>query len=355
MQTISIIVPVYKVEKYLARCVDSILGQSYKNFELVLVDDGSPDNCGKICDEYAKKDCRVKVVHKKNGGLSSARNAGVAVSSGDWIYFIDSDDWVEENLIEDVVNAIKSNPQTECVLFGYYIDFVLENRSLVRKFETGRRETNDNTAQSVLLEAERSAMFNSTCNKVYKRAIVKENDIVFPENVKTGEDLPFNCKYFSYIQSCHVLSGSYYHYMRQGEATIVTRYDPTLLDTMIKTNKQRIELYEYLNMYSSEEKAVMSKMVISDINSCIFNEARNAENSFSSRKEFFQRLLNEPIIKQAVMELDKSLPLMQRVFKYCYLSGSPVLMSFVYGILFWGRKNMTNTYGFVRKHMLLRK
>lgn len=92
---ISVIVPIYNVEKYLARCVDSIVNQTYKNLEIILVDDGSPDRCPQMCDDYAEKDSRIKVVHKKNGGLSDARNAGMAVATGEYISFIDSDDWID--------------------------------------------------------------------------------------------------------------------------------------------------------------------------------------------------------------------------------------------------------------------
>lgn len=93
---ISVIVPVYKVEQYIHRCVDSILAQSFTDFEIILVDDGSPDNCGKICDEYAQKDSCVKVFHKPNGGVSSARNLGLNNAKGEWVTFIDSDDYIEQ-------------------------------------------------------------------------------------------------------------------------------------------------------------------------------------------------------------------------------------------------------------------
>jgi glycosyltransferase involved in cell wall biosynthesis len=106
----SVIVPIYKIEKYLKRCIDSVLSQTCKDFELILVDDGSPDNCGKICDEYAEKDNRIHVIHKENGGLSSARNAGIdwafANSNSEWITFIDSDDWVYPKYLETLYNAI---------------------------------------------------------------------------------------------------------------------------------------------------------------------------------------------------------------------------------------------------------
>ena len=99
MPEISIIVPVYNTEKYLHRCIDSILAQTFTDFELILVDDGSPDNCPQICDEYAEKDCRVKVIHQENGGLSAARNAGIDIATGTFIFFCDSDDYIKEDCL----------------------------------------------------------------------------------------------------------------------------------------------------------------------------------------------------------------------------------------------------------------
>ena len=111
MPTISVIVPVYKVEKYIHRCVDSILTQTFTDFELILVDDGSPDNCGAICDEYAKKDSRVVVIHQENGGLSAARNAGIdwafANSNSEWLTFVDSDDWIHPKMLEELFSRVQ--------------------------------------------------------------------------------------------------------------------------------------------------------------------------------------------------------------------------------------------------------
>lgn len=120
MDKISIIVPVYKVEKYLDRCINSIINQQYKNLEIILVDDGSPDNCPKMCDEWAKKDARIKVIHKTNGGVSDARNQGLKMATGKWVAFIDSDDTIEQCFSEFIEFAIKSNA-TLCYSdsFGY--------------------------------------------------------------------------------------------------------------------------------------------------------------------------------------------------------------------------------------------
>lgn len=115
---VSIIVPVYKVEEYLHNCVDSIINQTYQNLEIILIDDGSPDNCGQICDEYVEKDERIKVIHQENKGLSSARNTGLDICRGNYIAFVDSDDWVDSNFIEAMLEYANENTIVHC---GYYI------------------------------------------------------------------------------------------------------------------------------------------------------------------------------------------------------------------------------------------
>ena len=119
MPKVSIVVPIYNVEKYLEQCIDSIINQTLKEIEIILVDDGSPDNCPQICDDYVKKDSRIKVVHKTNGGLSSARNAGIEIATGDYIGFVDSDDYIELDMYEKMYNiAIENN--VDFVMSDYY-------------------------------------------------------------------------------------------------------------------------------------------------------------------------------------------------------------------------------------------
>lgn len=122
---ISVIVPVYKVESFLSKCVDSILAQTYRNLEIILVDDGSPDNCGVICDEYAAKDSRIKVIHKKNGGLSDARNAGMEIMTGEYVGFVDSDDWIEPTMYEKLLSNL--NRFGADMSFGGVADDVLQD------------------------------------------------------------------------------------------------------------------------------------------------------------------------------------------------------------------------------------
>ena len=148
-QKVSIIVPVYKVEKYIKRCLDSIINQTYKNLEIILVDDGSPDNCPQICDEYALKDIRIKVIHKDNGGLSDARNVGIDIASGEYIMFVDSDDYIEPQMIEVLYKALVDNSATISICNFKYItddsDVVVDNEDLPihNGFITGKELLSD--------------------------------------------------------------------------------------------------------------------------------------------------------------------------------------------------------------------
>ena len=128
---VSIIVPIYKVEKYLNRCIDSILNQTYKNIEVILVDDGSPDRCGAICDNYSKIDKRIKVIHKKNEGLAEARNAGIKIATGEYISFVDSDDFINKNMYKVLYeNAIKYDADISMCQFKYiYPDDMIDESS----------------------------------------------------------------------------------------------------------------------------------------------------------------------------------------------------------------------------------
>ena len=135
--TFSVIVPIYKVEKYLNKCIDSILKQTFQDFELILVDDGSPDKCPKICDEYAKKDKRVRVIHKENAGLVAARNTGIKEAKGDYICYVDGDDWISENLLQTVWSKAVSKYDVEMVVYSAVRQFTDTQEQLPKSVPEG--------------------------------------------------------------------------------------------------------------------------------------------------------------------------------------------------------------------------
>lgn len=162
---LSIIVPIYKTELYLKKCIDSILNQIFKNFELILVADGSPDRCGEICDEYAKKDNRIKVIHKKNGGQASARNEGLDIAKGNYIGFVDSDDWLEPNMYEVLYNEIiKSNS----IISICKITTSKKIKNKVKKIKI--LDSKEKIFDALLRE---NYLKWSVCNKLYKKEDIK--------------------------------------------------------------------------------------------------------------------------------------------------------------------------------------
>lgn len=164
---ISVIVPVYKVEKYLAKCIDSILNQIYSNFELVLVDDGSPDNCGLICDKYAETDMRIRVIHKPNGGLSDARNVGVSFATGDYITFIDSDDYIDSYFLKNFADILQ-NEDADLIITGvvnFYENDISIDSQISNEYEV---LTHEQTYEKMLLQ---DGMDVNATAKLYRKSI----------------------------------------------------------------------------------------------------------------------------------------------------------------------------------------
>lgn len=231
---ISVIVPVYKAEEYLPRCVDSILSQSFTDFELILVDDGSPDNCGKICDEYAQKDSRVRVFHKPNGGVSSARNLGLDNAKGEWITFIDSDDYIEQGFFsipkdtpEDLlIQNYKVLKNEECKIFEF--------EKVVIPYSKKQSWINENIVKQIC---------RVPWAKFFKNIIIKNNKLSFIEGVKIGEDSLFVYDYLHIAKSVKFLGVANYVYI---DSFSIHKYQHTI-DKSIEGIQLMMERYNKLN------------------------------------------------------------------------------------------------------------
>lgn len=206
MPKISIIIPVYKVEKYLNRCLDSIIAQTFTDWECILIDDGSPDNSGKICDEYAANDDRFVVIHQENAGVSAARNVGLDVAKGEWIGFVDSDDWIERNTYEIVYkNAIENNAdivQWGCWLNDGQTDY----------------ETIMHPEGNIDLNNIRVTLWHGPCTKLIKKELFVNNNIKFPLNIALAEDMYVSLKLFYYSKKAFGISNCLYHYYQNIES-----------------------------------------------------------------------------------------------------------------------------------------
>lgn len=249
---ISIVVPVYNVEHYISKCIESIISQTYRDIEIILVDDGSTDNCGVICDEYAKKDERIIVFHIKNSGLSAARNYGITNSKGDYIGFVDGDDWIETDMFENLMNLVKVN-KSEIAICGYYDEYPSRTHtsSIVQE-----KFTNSIDLVKALINGN---INNSVWNKLYQRSCFE--NILFPIG-HVREDIFTLYKIFLKTSAAVSVSMPLYHYRKNRQESIIqsdlidnlidywlankSRYDYFLGDSCFNTDKDFMNRLIYL-------------------------------------------------------------------------------------------------------------
>lgn len=244
---ISIIVPVYKTEIYLHKCLSSIVNQTYKNLEIILIDDGSPDNCGKICDEYAERDMRIKIIHQKNEGLSAARNAGLRIAKGEYIGFVDSDDWVDADMYEVLFKGVEEY-EAQIAICGYY-DIVDNNFREVREEHTTLCNR-DEAIHHLILDR---TFTNHVWNKLYKRELF--DGVLFPYG-RAFEDIATTYKLFEKARNIVCLNSSKYYYLRRQDSIISTRTIKSRADRCVMIYERYIDLVQ---RYPQEKEMLLSK------------------------------------------------------------------------------------------------
>lgn len=220
MATVSVIIPVYKVETYLRRCLDSIVNQTYKDLEIILIDDGSPDNCGKICDEYAAKDSRVTVIHKENEGLSEARNDGIRRATGEWLAFVDSDDWCELDYYQQLLAAMQDKTPDVIFAGGYFMDYPATRRMI----HTFNKPCSYNDHEHIEDLQAGVIRYGLPWDKLYRAAFLKESGFQFTCDIHVCEDFLFNFQVFAEVHNVLVSSAIGYHY-RQVRTSIANGYN----------------------------------------------------------------------------------------------------------------------------------
>ena len=221
---ISIIVPIYKIENYLPQCIESILSQTFQDFELILVDDGSPDSCPAICDEYAKKDHRIKVIHKSNGGLVSARKAGLQIAKGEYVGYVDGDDWIEPEFYERLMNAAVEN-EADIVAAGFLKDIGDNCTSKCNPIPC-HTYSKDEIAHDIIpkmmfdADAFEPGLFTYVWNKVFRRSILYSPQMNVPNSISLGEDAA--CVYPAVLNANRicVTDDCLYHYRQRADSML---------------------------------------------------------------------------------------------------------------------------------------
>ncbi|MDR2580371.1 MAG: glycosyltransferase [Fibromonadaceae bacterium] len=246
---ISVIVPVYNVERYIHKCVNSILAQTYTNLEIILVDDGSPDNCGKICDEYATNNPKIKVIHKENGGLSDARNAGLDIAKGELICFVDSDDWCEKDMLQIAFEAME-NSKCDIIAYGAFHDFIQNEKVFRTVIKSIKREQKISSFDESLPLLIKDFLTVTAWNKLYKKKIFK--NLRFPKG-KLFEDVWIFPKLFENCNGMLVINKPLYHYAIRNNGNSI----------MASFNLKKMENLEALKSWQDFEKnGNLSKIIL---------------------------------------------------------------------------------------------
>ncbi len=276
---VSIIIPIYKVEQYLHRCVDSVLAQTYKNIEIILVDDGSPDRCSEICDEYAAADKRVKAIHQKNGGLSAARNAGFEACEGEYLYYLDSDDFITSDCIELLYKGIiKTGADVSCGSYKFFFDG--DSCDVCRKIKT-YDVMDSSVVLRNLLDGKVSLEFAVVWNKLIKKD--KVSSIRFPIK-KYHEDEYYNWKLYLNTESvCFINQITYMYYQRKSSIT-GSGFGNHNFD-FLGALEERIEYFS-TNRTELYPLAVKSyRMSLIDYFYCGINRCKNRKSLIYSKKD----------------------------------------------------------------------
>lgn len=325
---VSVIMPVYKVEEFVAKTIESVLNQSLKEIEFFAIDDGSPDNSGQICDEYAKKDKRLMVIHKENGGAPEARNVAIEKAKGKYLYFIDSDDWIEPDYLEKMYDIAESH-DADCVVTGFYMEYYQKG-----KYVTYSTNCNDvvYSKDEFRMNAHKylnNSLLSLPWNKLYRsERIIKEN-IRFPKT--KWDDHHFNMEFFMNNEVVVMSSMKKYHWYRsrKGSETMINYSDPNMF------NKRKEHFLHILNLYKHWK--VKNQDIIDSINcyfigrviQCIQELVDNKKIKHKEKKKRIVEILNDELTISA-LNSSKKLSKKFRIIAF-FMKRKSVVMCMIFG------------------------
>ena len=292
---ISIIVPVYNNEKYIVKCIESIINQDYKEWELILINNGSTDKSKEICEKYIKEDERIILVNSINNGPSGARNKGLELATGDYCMFVDGDDYIEKDTLSTLAKELEKN-DFQIIIYGNYND-VFSNGQYIENGENKYREcefNNNDEFKKIYIDLCNNYLINQVWNKIYKKSFIDEVGTKFPQGVSYSEDLIFNIKLYKNLNRGKVINKSFYHYVNHKGDSLCSTFN---------VNKYRDMKYVYMTI-EEEVKGWNNQLVdylgntfIKDINIYI-NSMYNSDCALENNEK---RTLVEEIIKDEVV------------------------------------------------------
>ena len=296
---ISVIMPVYKVEDYVAKAIESILTQTFTEFEFLIVDDGTPDRSGKICDEFAEKDSRIHVIHKENGGAPSARNTAIDIAKGKYVYFLDSDDWAEPEMLADMYALAEKN-EAHLVVCGYFIDTYYGDRYISEKIFVDDRIYTD--ARAFREESYRyfdRNMLYTPWNKLYRMDLIKNHKLRFPDTL--WDDFPFNLSYLAHVERVVFSTNAYYHFIRARAESETSAYRADMYEKREEEQGWMEALYKEWDVDNEGTKEMVARRYIERMIGCIANvTSSKCTLTGKERRTAICKMLHNPRVDQAL-------------------------------------------------------
>lgn len=298
---LSVIMPVYKVEPHLNKAIESVLNQTFGDFEIILVDDASPDNCPQICDEYAKAyENIIAVHHNENQGLSAARNTGLDYVHGEYVTFMDSDDYIDDTLFEKIYDSLSEN-RADCVVFGIREEYCDKSGNVSKIYDLVYGEevriSERSELRNTIIELEKRTFLGYAWNKFYKTSVVNENELRF-EKVTLIEDIVFNVRFFEKAGSLNILSIAPYHYMKRIDGSLTNKFVKDYYILHRRRVAEILELYVKWDMCNDEIKHSLGNIYARYIFSAL---QRNCDKRSgldrNERKEFLKAVFNDDMFK----------------------------------------------------------
>lgn len=304
----SVIVPVYGVEKYLEECVYSLLSQTFTDFEIILVDDKSPDNCPAICDRLAQENSCIRVIHKQvNEGLGYARNTGMAQASGDYILFVDSDDTIAFDTLEVCEKSLNGSPD----ILVYGMNLCYEN-DLGKTVRVEVLSPEDFCADSKISMGEmfkklsNNRVFQYACNKAYSRNFLNNAGISF-EQTKLIEDFLFNIAVFDKATSVRSINKAFYNYRKPTHVTLASSYNPDFFNLAKRKFNLEKEFLEKCGVYDGEcKQQVLENHIKHVVSAAVRNNSKNANLSANDKKKILSEMVNDPVTQYVLSEIQPS-------------------------------------------------
>ena len=348
MIKVSIIVPVYNAEFYLRPCIDSILNQTYKNIEIILVDNGSTDSSRLICEEYSKKHDNIKFDFQEKKGPSATRNKGIDLATGEYIQFVDSDDYIEKDMTEKLVSSMAGKADLAICGFNTLTigDKNTKLQKMIPQFSGVISIEEFNKKFGELFNAN---LINSPCNKLYNKNLIKKNRILFKEDVNIGEDLLFNLQYFKQCTNISLLNESLYNYLRINNITTLTS---SYKEDFFINQKMLFEsVREYLcenNTYDSNKDFIENRYTFSIIGCFenLFHKNSNL-NYRLIKKEIIEIILDEDVINSIEYFLKGDAQ--RRLIGYCIKNKSANLIYLIFTLKKFIRNRLTPIFNLLKK------